>query len=103
MADAIACSFAKAVGVEYEYRGKVYRWDFSEMFGPLWIDEEGEPLAEQYRHHACACWKAFYKWLGEWRDQQAREAAAKRLRKQGAARANMERVVGPLLRRNDAP
>ena len=31
MADAIACSFAKAVGVEYEYRGKVYRWDFSEM------------------------------------------------------------------------
>jgi hypothetical protein len=99
LVDAIVCSLASAVGVEYEYRGKVYRWDFSEMFGPLWLGEDMEPLADQYRHHACSCWKAFSKWMAEWREQQAREASQRRLRKEGAARANMERVVGPLLRR----
>lgn len=98
MVSGIACSFSAAVGVEYEYRGKVYRWDFSEMFGPLWLGEDFEPLDDQYRHPACACWKAFNEWLPAWRETRARKENMRRERKRRAARDNAQRVLSKLLR-----
>lgn len=88
----ISCSFAKYAGIEHEFRGKIYRWDFSLMFGPLWLDENFEPLEEQLKHHACNCWKAFEEWR-------------RRLpfRERQAAQANAHRVLTKIMRSVEQP
>jgi hypothetical protein len=60
---AIACSFHTASG-SGGYGGKTYYWDFSEMFGPLFTDAEGNEIEPQpgVRSHA---FKAFSLWLEE--------------------------------------
>ncbi len=47
---------------EATIKGVLYKWDFHEYCGPLFLDGEGEPLKKQPgpRH---AVWKYFNDWL----------------------------------------
>src|SRR5688572_10686342 len=76
------CSFHDADG-EVTVGGVVYRFEFSKMFGPLWIGKTGKVLSNQNPKRAV--WEAFYDWYearyGEmqWRkaEREERETAAK--------------------------
>ena len=59
----IACSFVDCIG-EGAYKGKLYRWEFSEMFGPTFLRKDGEFLKNQPGPKSYA-WKAFEEWLNE--------------------------------------
>lgn len=60
------------------YGGRTYYWDFSEMFGPLFTDEHGEPLTHQPgpRSHA---FKAFDIWHKELLAEKSSAMAGRRL------------------------
>lgn len=49
--------------------GKTWRWEFSALFGPLFVTAQGEPLKNQPgpRHPV---WKRFEEWHNELRAEQ---------------------------------
>ncbi len=57
------CSFHTASG-SGGYGGKTYYWDFSEMFGPLFTDKDGNELKHQPGPRSYA-FKAFEIWHRE--------------------------------------
>lgn len=57
------CSFTQATGTG-EVNGRKYYWDFSERFGPLFTDKDGEPLDRQPGIRSNA-WRAFDAWHKE--------------------------------------
>lgn len=59
----IACSFHTASG-SGGFGGKIFYWDFSEMFGPLFTDKDGRELKKQPGIRSYA-WKAFDIWHKE--------------------------------------
>jgi hypothetical protein len=56
------CSSTTVANIQ---RGKV-RFDFSEMFGPLFIKKNGDPLKNQPKPTSAA-WAAFEEWHKEYR------------------------------------
>lgn len=92
----LSCEGSAVVG------GKTWYWTFHDYLGPTFTDADGEPLPKQPGANA-RVWKAFEEWLSERRDREAREKEAKRRRKEGAARANMERALRPLFREHKTP
>lgn len=65
----ILTSFTDAQG-EAIVNGKTIRWEFSDMFGPTFVDSEGEPLEKQPGVRSAA-WKAFEVWHKELREEKA--------------------------------
>lgn len=50
-------------------KGKEVMFDFSRMFGPLLVDEEGTPLEKQPISERHPFWKPFNAWMVEWNEQ----------------------------------
>lgn len=55
------CSFVDEF-VEYEYKGRTYRWEFSSMFGPLFVNQDWEPRKHQPVGPRGKHWEAFCDW-----------------------------------------
>jgi hypothetical protein len=60
------CSFHDASGEGVDINGRMWRWDFSRQFGPLWIDHRGNPLKVQPAETSPA-WSVFNRWYEEWK------------------------------------
>ncbi|MCC6486429.1 MAG: hypothetical protein IT364_02935 [Candidatus Hydrogenedentes bacterium] len=59
---AIVCCFSHHFNVVANYKGRNYVFDFSPMFGPLFLDRvDGDPLDPQPSIRTRA-WKAFQEW-----------------------------------------
>ena len=73
---AICTSFHTASG-SGGYGGKTYYWDFSDRFGPLFTNEQGEEITPQPgpRSHA---FKAFSVWHAELMAEERLASAASR-------------------------
>lgn len=73
------CSFHDADGEVTDSRGRVWRFEFSKMFGPTLVGKRGQVLENQTMTKAF--WEAFYDWYEakygelEWRKAE-REFAA---------------------------
>ena len=61
------CSFHDADGEGVDEHGRVWRWEFSLRFGPLFIGKRGNPLAVQPGVHSAA-WRVFERWYTQWRE-----------------------------------
>jgi hypothetical protein len=59
------CNFFRDYGEGLDRYGRRWRWDFSEMFGPLFVDAKGEPLKVQPMSERHAAWEPFNKWYKE--------------------------------------
>lgn len=70
----IITSFTDAEG-EAVVNGKTVRWEFSDMFGPTFVNADGEPLKNQPGVRSAA-WKAFERWHKELREEKALMSAA---------------------------
>lgn len=68
------CTFCDAADQVITVRGKKVRFDFSERFGPLVLDDEGNPLKKQPISERDPFWEPFNAWLGAWTRQ--RQSAA---------------------------
>lgn len=72
------CSFHDADGEVTDFRGRVWRFEFSKMFGPTLVGKTGVALKNQAM--TGAFWEAFYDWyeakygLLPWREEE-RETA----------------------------
>jgi hypothetical protein len=66
------CNFTTVENIQ---RGR-YRFDFSEMFGPLFIRASGEPLKNQPQPGSRA-WVAFEDWHREYRAAQGKTEVEK--------------------------
>lgn len=60
------CSFHDADGDGVDYNGRTWRWEFSRLFGPLFVDQRGSPLRVQPGERSPA-WKVFERWYEKWR------------------------------------
>jgi hypothetical protein len=58
------CSHAIWYG-EGEHNGKIWKWEFTPMFGPLFLRKDGEPLKHQPIHEDHPAWKPFIKWFNK--------------------------------------
>ena len=45
------------------YKGKTWRFEFSQMFGPLLLNATGEVAKRQPEHEKHSFWEPFNKWL----------------------------------------
>lgn len=55
------CSFHEADGEGVDINGRVWRWEFSRQFGPLFTDGNGKPLENQPGERSPA-WPVFNRW-----------------------------------------
>lgn len=67
---AICCSFVDSVG-SGRYRNKLYRWSFSEWFGPLFENADGSTVEPQPKPGSPA-WRAFDRWMEKYREAHPR-------------------------------
>ena len=58
------CSHYLKYGLGEDVDGTTWRWEFNPMFGPLFLDEEFEPLYDQPNEKSL-CWDTFQKWYDE--------------------------------------
>ncbi len=56
------CSFVDDIAEGRGRSGKLYRWEFSEMFGPTLIGKNGDPLKNQPINESHDFWTAFTPW-----------------------------------------
>lgn len=68
------CTFCDAADQVITVKGKKVRFDFSERFGPLVLDDEGQPLEKQPIHESDPFWEPFNAWLGAWERERVRKA-----------------------------
>lgn len=62
------CCFTTHQGEGVDRNGKRWRWDFSEMFGPTFLDHRGEPLTRQPMSERHPAWAPFNAWLAQQTD-----------------------------------
>jgi hypothetical protein len=63
------CSFYEATG-ECLIGNRTWRWEFSSMFGPLFVDGRGVPLKDQQLSERHPVWPHFEAWLKKHRESQ---------------------------------
>jgi len=56
------CSHGIFFGKGDDKHGKVWRWEFTSLFGPLFVDKKGEPLKRQPISSRHPAWKPFEAW-----------------------------------------
>lgn len=62
------CSFINEANVLVKFGKRTYCFDFSERFGPLFLDIHGEPLRNQPQPRTKA-WQAFKIWHGGYKQR----------------------------------
>lgn len=70
------CSFVDAAQQTITVQGKPVQFDFSELFGPLVVDTEGQPTDKQPGGERDPFWAPFNAWLIEWRKKHPKPAPA---------------------------
>lgn len=68
------CTFCDAADQIITVKGKKVRFDFSERFGPLVLDDEGNPLEQQPISESDPFWPPFNAWLGAWERERVQKA-----------------------------
>lgn len=59
------CYFGEAIGEGVDINGRMWRWEFSKQFGPVFVDKtHGDPLYVQPAENSPA-WPVFELWLAE--------------------------------------
>ncbi len=61
------CSHGTFLGEGQDAQGKIWRWEFSGMFGPLFVRKNGEPLKNQPVSKNDHAWEAFTPWHDEFK------------------------------------
>ena len=56
------CSHARFEGEGRDKRGKLWRWEFSPQYGPLFLRTDGEPLVHQPIREDHPAWEPFEAW-----------------------------------------
>ena len=59
------CSHAGYFGEGSDIKGKLWRWSFNPMFGPLFLRKDGEPVERQPMRENHPAWGPFEKWAKE--------------------------------------
>ena len=59
------CSHALFLGEGTDKNGKLWRWEFSPRFGPLFLRKDGEPLSRQPIRADHRAWVPFDSWMKE--------------------------------------
>lgn len=59
------CCLPTDFGEGVDRNGRLWRWEFSEMFGPLFVDKKGDPLRVQPISEKHAAWQPFEHWLAD--------------------------------------
>lgn len=57
------CCLPTDMGEGFDRNGRLWRWEFSEMFGPLFVDKRGGPLKVQPMDERHPAWVPFEEWL----------------------------------------
>lgn len=57
------CPHAMFYGSGEDSNGTHWKWEFSPVHGPLFVDEENSPLENQPRHHSHPAWEPFTRWI----------------------------------------
>ena len=57
------CSHAVMLGGGRDRNGKVWRWSFNPMFGPLFLRKDSMPLKNQPDTENHRAWEPFDRWL----------------------------------------
>lgn len=57
------CTMTPHSGEGRDRRGRLWRWEFGEHVGPLFVDKRGEPLKVQPIDEDHPAWEPFGKWL----------------------------------------
>jgi hypothetical protein len=60
------CSFYNAEG-SAKIGNRTWRWEFSDQFGPLFVDDRGVPLKDQQLSERHPVWRHFEAWLAKYR------------------------------------
>jgi len=58
------CSHALYFGEGKDRNGKLWRWEFNPMFGPMFLRKDGEFLKQQPVYENHPAWEPFEKWQG---------------------------------------
>lgn len=59
------CCGRRETGEGRDRNGKLWRWEFSPYFGPLFLRADGEPLARQPIAETHPAWEPFMRWHEE--------------------------------------
>jgi len=59
------CNTTPHSGEGYDRHGRLWRWDFGEYVGPIFLGKRGDPLKVQPRSERHPAWEPFNKWLNE--------------------------------------
>lgn len=59
------CSFHTASGEGRDINGRLWRWDFSKIFGPVFVDKYGNPLKAQPIKETHPAWGPFNTWYAK--------------------------------------
>jgi hypothetical protein len=60
------CSFVDAEGSGVDRNGKLWRWEFHEYCGPLFLKKNGDPLKNQPMTETHPAWTPFEAWLKDY-------------------------------------
>jgi len=56
------CPHAIWLGDGPDQNGKIWRWEFTPRFGPMFVGKRGEPLGRQPVQENHRAWEPFEKW-----------------------------------------
>ena len=59
------CSHAVLLGSGTDRTGRVWRWEFSPVHGPLFVGKRGKPLSRQPIARNHRAWEPFERWLDQ--------------------------------------
>jgi hypothetical protein len=50
-------------GEGIDRNGKLWKWEFTDRFGPLFLRKDGEPMVNQPIHENHPAWEPFREWF----------------------------------------
>lgn len=59
------CNMTPHHGEGRDRNGKLWRWDFGEYVGPLFVNKRGDPLKVQPLSEDHPAWQPFEKWFAQ--------------------------------------
>jgi len=66
------CNLTPERGEGYGRDGKLYRWEFGEYIGPVFVGKNGDPLKNQPVRENYPCWKPFEEWFAQRKPKEKR-------------------------------
>jgi len=58
----LKCNHAIWFGSGKDRNGKLWQWEYTPLYGPLFVGKRGEPLARQPIQENHRAWEPFEKW-----------------------------------------